>query len=354
MTTPRISIAMATYNGERFLQEQLDSLARQTLLPYELVVCDDGSIDDSISILEVFAETASFPVRISQNGKNLGHGETFINASRLCQGDWIAFCDQDDVWVDHKLARCAVVIAEHPDVVLISHSAEQVDAKLEPLPHRIPNHKKFSITGRLQNRTLGVLPGFSCCVRSDLINRLPMEDRPDDIIRPGRQQPHDRFIYHVADAYGHTARLPESLALYRRHESTVTGSRGTGVYDRSLKKRLLSGSYAKEEGFRHMADQARQHVAFYQRVLDLTNDHRGKAEFVQKTKSAVDHYQRVAEAFETRAAMYADQAGPVERARLFARNIKHTAYSTPPEGCGLGWKAMVKDLARTLSGLVRR
>src|SRR4051794_37441524 len=105
----RISIAMATYNGDRYIREQLDSLARQNLLPFELVVTDDGSSDGTLDILKAFSERAPFPVRIFRNPTRLGYEENFLKAASLCNGDVISFCDQDDIWVDRKLEVCALM-----------------------------------------------------------------------------------------------------------------------------------------------------------------------------------------------------------------------------------------------------
>ena len=93
-----ISVALCTYNGERFLEEQLASLEAQERRPDELVVCDDRSTDNTVSLLESFARTASFPVRIHINPINLGSTVNFDRAMRLCAGSLIAFCDQDDIW----------------------------------------------------------------------------------------------------------------------------------------------------------------------------------------------------------------------------------------------------------------
>jgi glycosyltransferase involved in cell wall biosynthesis len=133
---------MATFNGARFLREQLDSLARQTLLPSELVVCDDGSRDESVPILESFSREAPFEVRLLRNELNQGFGETFLRAATAARGDWIAFCDQDDVWLPHKLSRCMEIAVRHPNVVLVCHSAQQVDAELRPLPSRMPDYRR--------------------------------------------------------------------------------------------------------------------------------------------------------------------------------------------------------------------
>src|ERR1019366_197610 len=94
----RISVALCTYNGERFLSQQLASIGKQTRLPDELVVCDDSSTDRTVAIVREFAASVSFPVRVFENQRNLGSAANFERAIRLCDGDLIALSDQDDIW----------------------------------------------------------------------------------------------------------------------------------------------------------------------------------------------------------------------------------------------------------------
>src|SRR2546423_9801109 len=103
----RISIAMATRNAGRHLTPLLDSLARQTRLPAELVVHDDGSEDGTVAMLETFAAHAPFPLRIERAARPVGHVGGFLRAAELCESDSVAFCDQDDVWIESKLEVCA-------------------------------------------------------------------------------------------------------------------------------------------------------------------------------------------------------------------------------------------------------
>lgn len=107
-----ISVAMCTYNGERFLNEQLESIANQTLLPLEIVVCDDGSIDATVDIVTTFAKSAPFSVRLVRNACNLGSTRNFEQAIQLCRGDLIALCDQDDIWDSKKLSVLAARFAD--------------------------------------------------------------------------------------------------------------------------------------------------------------------------------------------------------------------------------------------------
>ena len=116
MTPSRISVAMATFNGERHLAAQLESIAQQTLAPHELVVSDDGSTDSTLEIVEAFERRAPFHVRIERNPTRLGFAANFLTAAERCEGELIAFADQDDVWLSTKLERAAAAFA--PGVVL--------------------------------------------------------------------------------------------------------------------------------------------------------------------------------------------------------------------------------------------
>lgn len=97
-----ISIAMATYNGEEFLEKQLDSILHQTIQDFEVVVCDDQSKDSTWQILEQYTKRDK-RFHIYRNEKNLGFKNNFEKAIGLTQGDFIALCDQDDIWYPRHL-----------------------------------------------------------------------------------------------------------------------------------------------------------------------------------------------------------------------------------------------------------
>lgn len=116
--TPRISIAMATYNGEKYIKYQLDSLLNQTLKPTEIVIVDDRSTDSTYSILLDYAE--KYPIiKVYQNEKNSLPAYTFRRAFELTSGDYIAPCDQDDIWFSDKLEKCYEYMSN--DVKIIFH-----------------------------------------------------------------------------------------------------------------------------------------------------------------------------------------------------------------------------------------
>ena len=106
---------MCTRNGEAFLSDQLQSLARQHHLPLELIVCDDVSDDGTVAMLEAFAEDAPFPVRIVKNQKRMGSTLNFGSALSLCSGDLIALCDQDDIWYPNKIKVLTKALEDTPE-----------------------------------------------------------------------------------------------------------------------------------------------------------------------------------------------------------------------------------------------
>ncbi|WP_295631821.1 glycosyltransferase [Novosphingobium sp.] len=117
----KIGVVLATYNGERFLQEQLDCLVAQTVLPNRLVVCDDRSTDSTIAILEKFRNSAPFPVEIHINPGTLLPTENFFRAASLCPTDYVALCDQDDLWDKRKIELCdRMATISNPDLILHS------------------------------------------------------------------------------------------------------------------------------------------------------------------------------------------------------------------------------------------
>jgi glycosyltransferase involved in cell wall biosynthesis len=99
----KVSVALCTHNGERFLREQLDSLIAQTRRPDELIICDDASNDATGDIIQKFAREAPFPVQVQINLSALGTVKNFENAIGSCKGDLVFLCDQDDVWLPEKI-----------------------------------------------------------------------------------------------------------------------------------------------------------------------------------------------------------------------------------------------------------
>lgn len=218
-----ISVAMATYNGERFIREQLESLAAQTRLPDELVVTDDGSTDRTLEIVMEFANCAPFPVRLYRNERNLGYGDNFLKAAELCSSEWIAFCDQDDVWLPGKLATVERYATwPNRDVLLVAHSATVVDVHLTPSVARQPDIRRLRVCAANELPAGWYVAGLAITFRSDLVRALSPWGRGPDGGIPSMPLAHDVWICRLARILGDVVLLPDSLCLYRRHETTTT------------------------------------------------------------------------------------------------------------------------------------
>lgn len=241
------SIAMGTYNGAAYLGQQLESLLEQDLAPIELVVGDDGSSDRTLAILEDFSSRAPFPVHVTRNPKQLGYGENFLQAASRCIGDWIAFCDQDDVWLPTKLSRCAREIASGPpDLGLLIHGAIVGDAQLREISRTY--WPEPGVYDRLALPPNFFVQGFREVIRRSLLHEIPFEDRRIPWI--GESEAHDVWVYLIAVVTGSVAVIDNDLVIYRRHETNTTEVdglvRGTLLQRMKWKLRDKSADYREQ------------------------------------------------------------------------------------------------------------
>src|SRR5688572_17357597 len=145
MTAPlSLSVALASFNGERYIAEQLKSIAQQARLPDELVVSDDASTDNTPEIVLEFARHAPFPVQFFQNSERLGSTRNFEAAIRACKGDIIFLCDQDDVWYPNKVALIEASFINNPSAGAIFTDADVVDENLHLFERRLWETFKFN------------------------------------------------------------------------------------------------------------------------------------------------------------------------------------------------------------------
>lgn len=342
----RISIALGTYNGQRFLGEQLDSLRRQTLLPCEVVISDDGSSDGTWEIIERFRGEAPFPVRAQRNKENLGWQENFVRTALRCEGQWVAFCDQDDVWLPEKLERVAACIRQHPNVVMVVHSAALALENLELSGGKLPDIRKFSVVERLHSQPLITQLGFATCFKRELLEEVPVELRPCDPNIPERKQSHDQLITLLANATGAVAYLPEVLAIYRRHGTAATGQAGTGLHERSLRARARGILDAGSERYDFQARIAHSNAAFLRAVQSRQSGLKSAVN-LRQYESAVEFYDSLGVWLERRSVLYRTDQSARQRVRLLASAVAAGVYRKIGEGRGLGWKALAKDAAIT-------
>ena len=221
-----MSIALTTCQGERFLQAQLDSLAAQTKLPCELVVCDDASTDATVAIIERFARRAPFPVHLHRNASRLGFRANFLQTANLCTGDLIAFCDQDDIWYETKLARCMVPFGD-PEVMLVCHDADIVDAQAQKTGKRLARRKDgvWEANEEPLHHENGLVMVYRRCLNDhyDLWPDSTDENVLDDALSVTTHAAHDNWYYFLAIILGKVVTLDDALLGYRQHGSNLVG-----------------------------------------------------------------------------------------------------------------------------------
>lgn len=202
MTT--ISIAMATYNGARYLPEQLASFSAQTRLPDELVICDDGSTDETVAVIEQFSRDAPFAVRLFRNDTNLGFVRNFEKALTLCNGELIFLSDQDDVWFADKLQTVEAIFEAHPAIQVVINDQEITDAELNPSGvTKLGNVRKAGSNDDLFKT--------GCC------SAMRHEWRDYVLPIPPSAPAHDIWINRPANLLGARYVISEALQYYRRH-----------------------------------------------------------------------------------------------------------------------------------------
>ncbi len=200
---------MATYNGAKYLPEQLESIAGQQLMPDQLVVADDASSDGTIGILENFAQTAAFKVDIVRNTNNLGYAKNFERALGMCTGDLILLCDQDDVWMPNKVEQIWKHAKAYPEIMLFMNDAELTNGNGTPL----------GLTKLGQTLSLGMNEDrftTGCCMalrKSFVEFALPI---------PESNFVHDTWLNHLAILLQVKMVITNVLQYYRRHGNNAS------------------------------------------------------------------------------------------------------------------------------------
>lgn len=205
----KISIALTTFNGARYLGEQLASYAAQTRMPDELVACDDASSDDTVGLLEEFGRSAPFPVRVFCNGTNLGFVRNFEQAMAKCTGDLVFLSDQDDVWHPSKIEAIERIFMARPHVSLVVHDGDLCDGNLVS-----QGATKLSQVMKGFGSSDSLVMGALSAIRRNLIDlALPF---PEAIIG------HDIWMHRLAQLLHARFVLSENLQSIRRHGANTS------------------------------------------------------------------------------------------------------------------------------------
>lgn len=216
-----ISVCMATYNGARFIEQQLYSILHQSRRPDEVIMCDDGSADDTTGIIRRFIGENHLEDswKLYRNPVNRGYPGNFYYAMGLCSCDVVFLADQDDIWCDRKLEHMSRVLEQHPQAAVVSCKYSLIDAQGSDI-HSVMAPARTAGTGRL--RRVNIEDVFYKCEWPGMVTAYRREWYAERV-QGGGSIPHDFLICALAAEEERFLQLDEQLACHRRHENNSGG-----------------------------------------------------------------------------------------------------------------------------------
>ncbi len=218
---PTIAVLMSTYNGEKYIREQLDSIFDQENVRVKLYVRDDGSKDGTVDILKEYAQ--KFPIEIILDGENVRPGESFMRLVYKYTDepgiDYYAFADQDDVWLQDKLSVAVEKIEKSGVGVPVLYGSNQfiyTDGENKGNRHKTPQRVDL-----ISHMTRNTIAGCTFVFNKALAQLVSGVDRPDPRII--RYRLHDAWMMLVAIACGKAIYDEASHMFYRIHNENTVG-----------------------------------------------------------------------------------------------------------------------------------
>jgi glycosyltransferase involved in cell wall biosynthesis len=226
MSTPKVIIIMSTYNGNRFIKQQLESLLNQTY-PSEIIIRDDGSSDNTRNILNDFANDHHNIHLYKDNTTHKGLRDSYfilLNEAISYSPDYICYADQDDVWLSDKTEKLLkkIISAEtshqpslvFSDVEVVDESLNTIHVSLEKLQH-LDNHQTITL-----KKLLFYCPALGCTI---MLNK-PLFELIASIPEHGKSINPDKWALILASITGKIICLPEATVKYRQHSSNTVGA----------------------------------------------------------------------------------------------------------------------------------
>ncbi|HWJ35764.1 MAG TPA: glycosyltransferase family 2 protein [Steroidobacteraceae bacterium] len=258
----RTSIALATYQGGRFLRQQLESFLNQTRPPDELCVSDDGSTDDTLEIIRAYSSISTFPVKLVVNPQRGGVNKNFENAAVNCTGDAILFSDQDDVWLPSHIESLVAPMERDSRIMAVASDSQFVDETLkssggtQAQSDRFPDSLRAA-TMRLPRNQLGLVlrqnihSGHGMAFRRSL---LPLMAPFTETFM------FDEWVLTLAATAGFITYAAEPLTLHRQHQRQTLGARNKDLQLWATQSKNVSKEQERvqEEKWREMLNRVRE------------------------------------------------------------------------------------------------
>lgn len=313
---------MCTFNGSQFIGAQLNSIAAQTRLPDELIVCDDLSSDNTREIVNDFSKQAPFPVLLFSNHENVGSTANFEKAIGLCGGEIIGLADQDDVWYPNKLELLErrffasdASVAIFSDAEVVGMDGRRETALLWSAVGFGTNEQKQFTEGR----------GWKVLIKHPVVTGATMAFRRElcsSIFPLPREFTHDRWISFLAAVSGAVIPVPEPLIRYRKHDEQQIG-----IGPQHLEERLELALHRRE--------------AFYQSEIDLLlqlcDRMKGMESKAPHAKDAIGEAQKKIAHLRNRMRLRAHNASRLPEIFREVCSGGYWKYSA-------GWESLAKDL----------
>lgn len=218
----KVSVAMTTYNGEKYLIEQLDSIRNQTRPVDEVVILDDISKDNTVALAREYIEKNGLTETwsITQNEKNLGYADNFCSAIEKTSGELIFFCDQDDIWIEDRVEKMVAVMEKNPAVMMLgsefepfacSEDAPSIDKKVLAGFHGDGSLEKVEFNAK--NVFIGS-EGCTMCIRREFF------ERTKSFRFAGWA--HDEYVWKLSLCEDGCYILHEKTLMRRMHSSNVS------------------------------------------------------------------------------------------------------------------------------------
>jgi len=222
MYPKKISVLLTTFNGSKYIKQQLDSIFAQDILPDEIIICDDNSPDETGSLLRNYKGNGVTPIKLFVNEKQLGVVQNFKKAAKLAKkGNWLAFSDQDDIWMPQKLKKLGEKMKQidndilpalvYSDLALINRNNAVTAGSFWEKQNIKPSTLNFP----------RLLYGNTATGCTMLIN-YPMAEELFSM--DSNQFLHDEWLTLIAYSFGKVNFLTDKLVLYRQHENNLTFS----------------------------------------------------------------------------------------------------------------------------------
>ena len=216
-----VSVCMGTYNGETYIEQQLNTILQQTKAPEEVILCDDGSTDNTVSIIERFIQKNGLDGKwkLYRNKINKGYPSNFYYACSLCNEEIVFLADQDDIWKSDKIEKMCRVMEENPGAKSVCCKFNLMDEKEQEI-HSIMAPTHAHETGEVRNVPVEEIfykcqwPGMVMAYRRDWY---------ESWTKGNYQIPHDFLIAARAAEEGGFFQLDETLAYHRRHDHNTGG-----------------------------------------------------------------------------------------------------------------------------------